>query len=140
MSVELRHTVKDVQRLIHDYNFLWETGIRTIPQLDIYIEDTERQIKEYETERSRLRNKVRREKDPAIFADNKASRSEITKNKIEPLRNSLKYAKRLFQIMKKHSSAAEKIVLVLCFLFGMNRYPMPADCQAEAEYPERISV
>ena len=95
MSVELRHTVKDVQQLIYDYNFLRDTGIRTIPQLDIYIEDTERQIKEYETERSRLRNKIRREKDPALLADNKARRSEITKNKIEPLRNSLKYAKRI---------------------------------------------
>ena len=95
MSVELRHTVKDVQQLIYDYNFLRETGIRTIPQLDIYIEDTERQIKEYATERSRLRNKIRREKDPAVIADNNASRSEITKNKIEPLRNSLKYAKRI---------------------------------------------
>jgi len=81
--------------LIYDYNFLRDTGIRTIPQLDIYIEDTERQIKEYETERSRLRNKIRREKEPAILADNKARRSEITKNKIEPLRNGLKYAKRI---------------------------------------------
>jgi len=95
MSVELRHTVKDLEQLIYDYNFLRDTGIRTIPQLDIYIEDTERQIKEYETERSRLRNKIRREKEPAILADNKARRSEITKNKIEPLRNSLKYAKRI---------------------------------------------
>ena len=95
MSVELRHQVKDLTTFIEDYRFLQTTGLRTIPQLDRYIEDTQTKITELEHERSLLRNKVRRETDPAILADNKAARSEITNTHIEPLRKNLKQAQKI---------------------------------------------
>ena len=94
MSVELRHTVKDLTTLIENHKFLQTTGLRTISQLDRYIENTQTKIAEMERERSLLRNKVRRETDPAVLADNRAARSEITKH-IEPLRKNLDRAKRI---------------------------------------------
>ena len=95
MSVELRHQVKDLTTLIEDHSFLQTTGLRTIPQLDKYIEDTQTKITELERERCLLRNKIRRETDPEVLADNKAARSEITKKHIEPLRKNLDRAKRI---------------------------------------------
>ena len=94
MSVELRHAVKDLQQFIYDYNFLREADIHTLPQLDRYIESTQTKISELAHERSLIRNKVRRETDPAVLADNRAARSEITKH-IEPLRKNLDRAKRI---------------------------------------------
>ena len=41
-----------------------------------------------------LRNKIRRETDPAVLADNRAARSEITKH-IEPLRKELSRARKI---------------------------------------------
>ena len=95
MSVELRHAVKDLQQFIYDYNFLREADIHTLPQLDRYIESTQTKISELEHERSLIRNKVRREIDPAVLADNRAAHSEITKKHIEPLRKNLDRAKRI---------------------------------------------
>ena len=107
MSVDLRHQVKDLQQLIHDYNFLRENDIQTLPELDRYIENTQTKIAELEHERSLIRNKVRRETDPEILADNKETRSEITKH-IEPLRKNLKRAQkirekspRLYELVKQ---------------------------------------
>ncbi len=95
MSVELRHQVKDLQQLIYDHNFLREADIHTLPQLDRYIESTKTQIQELERERSLLRNKIRRETDPEVLADNRTQRSKITKNHIEPLRKNLKWAQKI---------------------------------------------
>ncbi len=95
MSVELRHAVKDLQQFIHDYNFLREADIHTFPQLDRYIESTQNKIQELERERSLLRNKIRRETDPEVLADNRTQRSEITNKHIEPLRKNLDRAKRI---------------------------------------------
>ncbi|MBQ7669267.1 MAG: relaxase/mobilization nuclease domain-containing protein [Clostridia bacterium] len=95
MSVELRHAVKDLEQFIYDYKFLREADIHTFPQLDRYITDTQTQIKDYERERGLLRNKIRRETDPEVLADNKTQRSEITKKHIEPLRKNLDRAKRI---------------------------------------------
>ncbi len=92
MSVELRHFVKDLTYYIEDYNFLRDTGIRTIPELDKYIETTQTKIKEFEHERSLLRNKVRRETNSEVLAENKKLRSEITNKHILPLRKNLKRA------------------------------------------------
>ena len=94
ISVDLRHQVKDLQQLIYDHNFLQEADIHTLPQLDRYIENTQTKIAELERERSLLRNKVRRETDPAVLADNRAARSEITKH-IEPLRKELNRARKI---------------------------------------------
>ena len=94
MSVDLRHQVKDLQQLIYDYNFLRENDIQTLPELDRYITDTQTQIKDFERERSLLRNKIRRETDPAVLAENRTQRSEITKH-IEPLRKNLKRAQKI---------------------------------------------
>jgi len=94
LSVDLRHKAKDLQQLIYDHNFLREADIHTFPQLDRYIEDTQTKISKLERERCLLRNKVRRETDPAVLADNRAARSEITKH-IEPLRKNLARAKRI---------------------------------------------
>ena len=95
ISVDLRHQVKDLQQLIYDHNFLREADIHTLPQLDRYIESTQTKISELEHERSLLRNKVRRETDPEILADNRAARSEITNKHIEPLRKDLKRAQKI---------------------------------------------
>ena len=95
ISVELRHAVKDFQQFIHDYNFLREADIHTFPQLDRYIESTQNKIQELERERSLLRNKIRRETDPEVLADNRTQRSEITNKHIEPLRKNLDRAKRI---------------------------------------------
>ena len=95
MSVELRHQVKDLQQLIYDHNFLREADIHTLPQLDRYIENTKTQIQELERERSLLRNKIRRETDPEVLADNRTQRSEITNKHIEPLRKNLKRAQKI---------------------------------------------
>ena len=95
MSVELRHQVKDLTTLIEDHRFLQTNGLRTIPQLDRYIENTKTQIQELEHERGLLRNKIRRETDPAVLADNRAARSEITNKHIEPLRKNLKRAQKI---------------------------------------------
>ena len=95
MSVELRHQVKDLTTLIEDYRFLQTNGLRSIPELDRYISDTQTHIKELEHERSLLRNKVRRETDPAVLADNRTQRSEITIKHIEPLRKNLKRAQKI---------------------------------------------
>ena len=95
MSVELRHQVKDLTTLIEDHRFLQTNGLRTLPQLDRYIEDTQTQIQALEHERGLLRNKVRRETDSAVLADNRAARSEITNQHIEPLRKNLKRAQKI---------------------------------------------
>ena len=95
MSVDLRHQVKDLEQFVYDYKFLRETDIHTFPQLDRYIESTQNKIQELERERSLLRNKIRRETDPEVLADNKAARSVITKKHIEPLRKNLDRAKRI---------------------------------------------
>ncbi|MBR6917473.1 MAG: hypothetical protein IKN38_04745 [Clostridia bacterium] len=95
MSVELRHQVKDLQQLIYDHNFLREADIHTLPQIDRYIENTKTQIQELERERSLLRNKIRRENDPEVLADNRTQRSEITNKHIEPLRKDLKRARKI---------------------------------------------
>ena len=95
MSVELRHAVKNLQQFIYDYNFLREAEIHTFPQLDRYIESTQNKIQELERERSLLRNKIRRETDPEVLADNRTQRSEITNKHIEPLRKNLDRAKRI---------------------------------------------
>ena len=94
ISVDLRHQVKDLQQLIYDHNFLREADIHTLPQLDRYIENTQAKIADLERERYLLRNKVRRETDPAVLADNRAARSEITKH-IEPLRKKLNRARKI---------------------------------------------
>ena len=95
ISVDLRHQVKDLQQLIYDHNFLREADIHTLPQLDRYIENTQTKIAEMERERSLLRNRVRRETNPEVLADNRAARSEITKKHIEPLRKDLKRARKI---------------------------------------------
>ena len=95
LSVDLRHTIKDLQQLIYDHNFLRENEIRTLPELDRYIESTKTQIQELERERGLLRNKIRRETDPAVLADNRTQRSEITNKHIEPLRKNLKRAQKI---------------------------------------------
>ena len=95
MSVELRHCAKDLTDYIHDYRFMQKESLHTMPQIEKYISDTETKIGELERERSQLRNKIRREKDPEVIADNRAARSDITKNHIEPLRRDLRRAKRI---------------------------------------------
>ncbi len=95
MSVELRHAVKDLKEYVSDYNFLRDTEIRTLPQLDSYIESTQTKLADLERERSLLRNKVRRETDPALIKQNKAQRSEITHKHIAPLRKKLRRAQKI---------------------------------------------
>ena len=98
LSVELRHCLKDIEQFISDYKFLQDNGIRTFSQLDGFITKTENEINGFERKRNLLRNKVRRETDKAVLAENKAERSEITREHIVPLRKRLNKAKGIREI------------------------------------------
>lgn len=92
LSPDIRAAEKDLKSYISDYHFLKETGIRTIPELQTYISETETKITGMEAERQSLRNKVRREKSPEVKAENREQRAAITKQ-IDPLREKLRRAK-----------------------------------------------
>ena len=93
LSVELRHCIKDIEQFVSDYKFLRDNGIRTFSQLNGFIAKTENEIKGFERKRNLIRNKVRRETDKTVLAENKAERSKITKEHIAPLRKRLIKAK-----------------------------------------------
>lgn len=92
LSPDIRAAEKDLKSYISDYHFLKETGIRTIPELQTYISETETKITGMEAERQSLRNKVRREKSPEVRAENREQRAAIT-NQIDPLREKLRRVK-----------------------------------------------
>ena len=97
LSPEARCLERDIKQYVFDYRFLQKNKIHTAAELNKYIIDTQSEITKLEHERSLLRNKVRRETDPEILAENKAARSQITKEHITPLRKNLKRAKRIFE-------------------------------------------
>ena len=92
LSPDLRAAEKDLKMYVADYHFLREANIRTIPDLQSYISETETKIADMEAQRQSLRNKVRHEKSPEVKEENRAQRSEITKQ-IDPLRKNLRRAK-----------------------------------------------
>ena len=92
LSPDIRAAEKDLKTYISDYHFLKETGIRTIPELQTYISETETKITGMEVERQSLRNKIRHEKSPEVKAENREQRAAITKQ-IDPLREKLRRAK-----------------------------------------------
>lgn len=92
LSPDIRAAERDLKTYVSDYHFLKETGIRTIPELQTYISETETKITDMESERQSLRNKIRHEKSHEVKAENREQRAEIT-NQIEPLRKSLRRAK-----------------------------------------------
>lgn len=98
LSVELRHCIKDIEQFVSDHRFLNDNGIRTFNQLDRYIAKTELEIEHFEHERSLIRNKIRRETDKTVLAENKAQRSELTREHIAPLRKKLDQAKKIRDI------------------------------------------
>ena len=96
LSAELRHEMKNVVQFHADYRFLKDNGLHSIADLDRDIRQTEESISALEQQRSKLRNRVRHETDPAALAENRAERAAIT-DQIKPLRQR---AKRLERIQK----------------------------------------
>lgn len=74
--------------------FLKDNGLHSIADLDRDIRQTEESISALTEQRSKLRNRVRHETDPAALADNKAERAAIT-DQIAPLRRRLKCLHRI---------------------------------------------
>ena len=97
LSPEARHLESDLKQYVFDYRFMQKNDLHTVTELEKYISDTQTQITELEHKRNLLRNKIRRERDPKVLEENKAARSEITKEHIEPLRKDLKRAKRILE-------------------------------------------
>lgn len=94
LSAELRHEMKNVVRFHADYRFLKDNGLHSIADLDRDMEQTQEQIAALTEQRSKVRNRVRHEIDPAVLANNKTERTAIT-NQIKPLRQRLKCLHRI---------------------------------------------
>ena len=94
LSAELRHELKNIVQFHADYRFLKENGLHSISHIDREIQQTEESISALEQQRSKLRNRVRHETDPAALADNKTERATIT-DQIAPLRRRLKCLHRI---------------------------------------------
>ena len=60
------------------YRFLKENRLHSVTELDRDIEQTEKRIATLSNQRSKLRNRVRRETDPQILSVNRAQRAAIT--------------------------------------------------------------
>ena len=94
LSAELRHDLKNVVQFHTDYRFLKENGLHSISDLDRDMEQTQEQIAALTEQRSKIRNRVRHETDPAALADNKAERAATT-DQIISLRQRTKHLKRI---------------------------------------------
>ena len=94
LTADLRHELKQYVRLCDDRQFLKENGLRTIPDMDRDIEQTEAQIKSLTDQRGKVRNQIRHETDPQILAENKKERAAITAQ-ITPLRQRVKRLRRI---------------------------------------------
>ncbi len=96
LSPDLRAAEKDLKAYISDYHFLHEHNIRTTPELQNCITETQVQISGLEAQRNKISNKIRRPKSPEEQAENKDWRKAVTKQ-INPLRKKLKQAERILE-------------------------------------------
>lgn len=96
LSSDLRHEEKNLKQFISDYRFLQDNNIRTIPELQNCITETQTQIADLEAQRNKLSNKIRRPKSPEEQSENKERRKAVT-TEITPLRKKLKQAEKIFE-------------------------------------------
>ena len=94
LSAELRHELKNVSQYESDHAFLKQNKLRSMNDLDRDIAATEQQIETLTAQRGKVRNQIRQETDPQIFAENKAERAAITAQ-IAPLRKRIKRLQRI---------------------------------------------
>lgn len=96
LSPDLRYEVKNYETYAADYHFLRRNSIRTIPQLENSIADTQAEIASLEADRQKINNQIRRAKTPEDMAQLKTRRKEITQQ-IKPLRKKLIQAEKIFE-------------------------------------------
>lgn len=96
LSPDLRAAEKDLKAYISDYHFLQNNNIRTIPELQNCITETQERIADLETERNKISNKIRRPKSPEEKAEYKEQRKVVT-TEITPLRKKLKQAVKILE-------------------------------------------
>ena len=94
LSAELRHELKNIVQFHADYRFLKDNGLHSVSDLDKEIQRTESEIAVLAERRSKLRNRIRHETDPAVLADNRTERIVIT-DEITSLRQRIKHLKRI---------------------------------------------
>lgn len=94
LSAELRHEMKNVVQFHADYRFLKDNDLHSVADLDRDIRQTEESIYALTDQRSKVRNRVRHETDPAVLAENKAERAAIT-DQIKLLRQRVKRLDRI---------------------------------------------
>ncbi len=114
LSPDLRAAEKDLKAYISDYHFLQNNNIRTIPELQNYITETQKRIADLETVRNKISNKIRRPKSPEEQTENKERRKTMTKQ-ITPLRKKLKQAEKtleksphLYELLKTEHELEKK--------------------------------
>ena len=96
LSPDLRHEEKNLQQFISDYRFLQNNNIRTIPELQNCITETQAQIADLEAQRNKISNKIRRSKSADEQDKNKERRKAVTKQ-ITPLKKKLKQADKILE-------------------------------------------
>ena len=92
LSPFMREQISKFNQYQKQFRLLHENKIETVPELELFIANTQNQIKELEDERSKTDNKRRRAKTDEDKELYKSECREITK-KITPLRENLKTAK-----------------------------------------------
>ena len=92
LSPFMREQISKFNQYQKQFRLLHENKIETVPELELFIANTQNQIKELEDERSKTDNKRRRAKTDEEKELYKSECREITK-KITPLRENLKTAK-----------------------------------------------
>jgi hypothetical protein len=94
LSPDLRYEVKNFKTYAVDCHFLRANCIRTIPQLETSISDTQTEISSLEADRQKVSNQIRRAKTPEDMEKLKALRKEISAQ-ITPLRKKLRQAEKI---------------------------------------------
>ena len=94
LSPEMRAEVRKLDKYMADYAFLHKYEIKTPAQLQSKKAELQTTIKDFEDYRQKLRNKIRREKDPDTIIELKNKCKEITEA-LKPVRKELKAAERI---------------------------------------------
>lgn len=96
LSPTMRAEVQKLDKYLEDYKLLCDNKIETAEQLISFRDDFTAKITELESERSAIRNKIRRAKTPEEDAELKEQAKEITKQ-ISPLRKQRQSSMRILE-------------------------------------------
>ncbi len=93
ISPSMRMEMNNLKQYVNDYHFLQDNNIRTVQELDDSLKSTEIQINQYEEERQKIRNKIRRAKpeEKKLLKEN----AKTVSAKITPLRIQQKRLQRI---------------------------------------------